>query len=125
MRFNTLTLIALLALSALLYGCGGGTDAALQNENPGGFNMQIPSGPGMPEASPDDIQITDDGKIVSNTYRKFFADSVNSQSWGRWLAFNGGGQKVWTLSNTYNSAPKSFLFGGNYWNREQDFIQSM
>jgi len=128
MRFYTLTLIALLALSALLYGCGGTTGAGLPDTDgpggSGGFNLQIPSGPGMPQASPDNIQITEDGKIVSNVYRKFFADAVNQSSWGRWFAFNGGGQKVWTLSNTYNSAPKSFLFGGNYWNREQDFIQS-
>jgi len=128
MRFYTLMLIGLLALSALLYGCGGSTSAGLpDNDGPagsGGFNLQIPSGPGMPQATPDDIQITEDGKIVSNTYRKFFADAVNEHSWGRWSAFNGGGQKTWTLSNTYYSAPKAFLFGGNYWNHENDFIQS-
>lgn len=124
MRVYTLSLLAILALSAFLYGCGGASGLAPQDQNNGGFNFQMPTGPGLPQVSGDDVQITDDGKIVSNVYRKFFADAVNSQSWGRWNAIDQSGAKYWTLSNTYNSSPKAFLMGGNYWNRESDLLLS-
>jgi hypothetical protein len=127
MRVNTLSLLAALAIMALVAGCGGSrTVGAPQNQNPTGYNglytLVVPEGPGMPAASPDDIQLTEDGKIISAAYRKFYGDSVNHHSFGRWNPINVGGQKEWTLSNTFNSAPKAFVFGGNYWNREEDLL---
>src|SRR5687767_7042159 len=128
MRVYTLSLLAGLAISALLYGCGGASSivpqAPVDNDNPGGYHLTTPTGPGMPQVTGDDVQLTDDGKIASNTYIKFFGDSVNEHSWGRWNMINQSGQKAWTLSNTYYSAPKAFLMGGNYWNRESDLLFS-
>src|SRR5258708_5903339 len=111
MRVLNLALAALLALSVLMSGCGGGTTGTgipQDNGNPGGNGIPDISGitdafihgPGMPAATPDDIQMDADGKIISNAYIKFFADAVNEQSWGRWFALNNKGQKAWTLSNT-------------------------
>jgi len=126
MRLHFLSLLAILAIGALLSSCGGATATAPQDTgNPQGqYTMTIPPGPGMPQVTGDDVQLTSDGKITSNAYHKFFADAVNANSWGRWNAINGSGQKQWTLSNTYNSAPKAFLFGGNYWNNESDALFS-
>jgi len=125
MRLYTLSLVAILAISALLYGCGGASGInPQQTGNQGQNTVTIPPGPGMPQVTGDDVQLTPDGKITSNAYSKFFADSVNEHSWGRWNAIDGGGQKKWTLSNTYNSAPKSFLLGGNYWNNENQSLFS-
>jgi hypothetical protein len=124
MRLYTLSLVAILAISALLYGCGGASAVTAPGQDNQGFEFQMPVGPGLAQVSGDDVQITDDGKIVSNIYKKFFADAVNEQSWGRWNTLNQSGAKAWVLSNTYNSSPKAFVLGQNYWNRESDLLQS-
>jgi hypothetical protein len=124
MRVCNLALAAALLLGALLSGCGGSTGPA-----PGNGDIQVRErfpGPGMPAATPDDFVITDDGKIASAIYRKFWADSVNEQSGGRWTVTNiNGPVKTWVLSNTYNSSPKAWLMGGNYWNSDTDSLQSV
>jgi hypothetical protein len=112
MRAYLSTAIVLLAIVA---GCG--SSEPQQNGNNG------QPGIGMPAVPPDDISF-DDGKEASNAYRKFFSDAVNHQSSGRWDVYNLSGAKQWTLSNTAYSAPKAWLLGGNYWNREDDTLNT-
>ena len=119
------TFAALLLLFALL-GCGSNTAPAPTTH----ATVPHSAGPGMPVAPYDGFELTDaSGKETLGappaTYYKFFADTVNAQSTGRWTTQNIMGKKAWTLSNTCHSAPKSWLFGGNAWPGESDILQSM
>jgi hypothetical protein len=76
----------------------------------------------MPAATPDDFDADNPEKVTSAIYNKFFLDSVNHQSTGRWQVYDDSGKKSFLLSNNCYSAPKAWMIGGNYWNREDDDI---
>jgi hypothetical protein len=80
----------------------------------------------MPVAEYDGFELSaSEGKEASALYHKYFADSVNHQSHGRWTVQNiVGPKKAWTLSNTAHSAPKGWLMGGNYWPDQWDILSS-
>jgi hypothetical protein len=80
----------------------------------------------MPVADYDGFELSEsESKEASALYNKYFADSVNSQSFGRWTVENvDGSRKAWTLSNTCHSGPKGWLMGGNYWPDQWDILSS-
>jgi len=128
MSTRNLILIALVALSALAVSCGGSSTTGIDNPQISPGHLQAVtaplSGPGFTQLPADNFDLGNPDKESSNSYRKFFSDSVNAQSTGRWTVTNNSGAKQWTLSNTAASAPKSWLMGGNYWNHESDTLVS-
>jgi hypothetical protein len=102
----TLAALLLLLLAGSVLGCGGtnqvGTD----------------TGPIMVG------EFGETDREVSAAFRYFFLDSVNHESMGRWTVSNDSGKKAFVLSNTYNSAPKAWVIGQNYWNNENDTLTS-
>ena len=99
--------IALL-MTAWLAGCSAGE---FRPDATGGDSPQ-PVG-----ASPD--------KSVSTTYTYFFRDYVNDASAANWTVTNSNGNKQWVLSTAnYFSSPRAWTIGGNYWNYENDFLES-
>lgn len=64
-------------------------------------------------------------KSASTTYTYFFRDYVSDSSAANWTVTNSNGNKLWVLSTAnYYSAPRSWTIGGNYWNYENDFLES-
>jgi hypothetical protein len=66
-----------------------------------------------------------DDRAASATYTYFFSDVVNTSSPAKWTVTNTSGSKAWTLSNTYYSSPKAWVIGQNYWNNENDRLESL
>jgi hypothetical protein len=98
--------ILLLVLSGSILGCGGTSQVGTEG------------GP---------LTVGEYGETdreVSAAFRYFFLDSVNHESTGRWTVSNDAGKKAFVLSNTYNSAPKAWVIGQNYWNGESDILTS-
>jgi len=75
-------------------------------------------------AAPDDFDINNTDKVASASFAKFFLDTVNQASGGRWTVANTSGKKAFTLTNIYESAPYAWVLGNNYWNRESDTLTS-
>lgn len=125
---NSLVALAVITAAALS-SCGGAGAPQPGNggtpQSPGTLQFPAPQpGVQMPTAPPAEIDFDDSGKSPSAVYRIFFRDSVNESSGGRWTVVNTSGAKQWTLSNTYFSAPKAWVLGQNYWNRETDVLIS-
>jgi hypothetical protein len=110
---------------ALLTACSGTATPPSSAPDTGG-RPPIPDthGPGLPSALPDNFDAGNADKWPSAAYNKFFLDTVNQHSGGRWTTSNTGGAKAFTLSNTFFSSPKSWVIGQNYWNNENDELQS-
>ena len=120
MTYRSLLLFLTLTICACAASCGSGSSTTADPD----IRLK-PSGPGMPAAQPDDFEIVgDELKSASWTFNKFFLDSVNHESGGRWTVTNTSGTKAFTLSNTYFSSNKAWVIGQNYWNREDDEIVS-
>jgi hypothetical protein len=126
--YRVLLCSALLALTA----CAGGSPppAADSSQPPPTPSLarQFPTpqpGVQLPAADPVEIDFDSaDDKATSAVYRIFFRDAVNEHSYGRWATNNVTGKKQWELSNTYYSAPKAWVIGQNYWNDENDWLNS-
>lgn len=101
---RALLLLLAAAAAMLMLGCG---TANVGNSEPMGAMEEL-----------------DISRDTSALFRRFFNDTVNHQSGGRWSVASNAAGKRWTLSNTSYSGPKSWLLGGNYWNNEQDTLTS-
>jgi hypothetical protein len=106
---KALSLVFASLLALALCACGAG--APLAPAAPGGTATETPVNP---EAD----------KAASATFRYFFQDVVSASSHTRWSVENSSGQKSFILSNTAHSAPKAWVIGQNYWNRENDSLTS-
>src|SRR5687768_2553096 len=101
-----LLLAAIVAITIGISACAGSVAPSAQG--------------GAPVLTVDD-EVT---KEAMYSYKYFYLDSVNHQSGPRWTVQNNAGHKEFMLSNTCHSAPKSWILGCNYWNREDDSLTS-
>src|SRR5687767_3391393 len=90
------------AILTLPLGCGGSTSGTqlTPHDSP---QLPLPSLSTSPfAAAPDDFDVNDPGKVASASFVKFYLDTVNQYSGGRWTVANTSGMKAFTLkSNTY------------------------
>ncbi len=94
---------------AWLAGCSAGT-----------FTPASPNSSGATQVAAADVS-----KSVSTTYTYFFRDYISDSSAANWTVTNSNGNKQWVLSTAnYFSAPRAWTIGGNYWNYENDFLES-
>jgi hypothetical protein len=120
--------ILLLLCTLLLAGCGGGS--SVSDAGPANPNLRRPpklseySGTPMAPVPHDAFDGDNPDRGVSASFTKFFVDTVNQHSGGRWQWANFSGAKQWTLSNTCFSTPKAWVLGQNYWNNEDDELVS-
>jgi hypothetical protein len=66
----------------------------------------------------------DGARTASALFNWYMIDMVNEHSEPRWVKTNDGGMKLWKLVNQFNSLPKSWQLGGNYWGGERDALTS-
>lgn len=117
-------LLLLVACCVLLASCSSGGQAPSVDTRSNILNPAPTDNSDNPFEGLDEGGAATDARGASVVYSRFFLDSVNHQSGGRWTVEDTSGGKSWTLSNTYQSAPKAWVIGGNYWNRENDSLTS-
>ena len=106
MRFVAVLALGFLLLAGLT-GCGGGSASSSADLN---FNQgPVDIGPMDADAAIAADAALDAQKGVSATFLKFFNDSVNDQSWGRWSTVNNSGYKTWSLYSTSMLTPASAM----------------
>ena len=118
MKTRYILALCALLLIAILAGCGGGTDSsALPDYSAALINSHV--------VTPDILTPDDSSRDTSATFVKFFSDTVNDQSPGRWTTADNSGFKHWTLSSsTYFSSPRAWIMGAGLYNYENDLLQT-